>query len=314
MKTTNYGELKADILSAINSDKTTVDDIIAHIKHFGDSEIVNELQTLVSSNTLKFNKKSKQYSHAIEPNGDKIICDGNILLPVTIMRNENETIVSRGFWYSFPPDFDTNRIIWNVAFDKKTSSSLVDLLEITQQKMRKTKVTQLPEYQKLVNIIIPFNDDIKFIIDKVGEVSTLISIMFIKKLYFNGIAGEAIEFRGFRVKSEILTENLLIELRKNPDDRDFSQIKLNNVFNFSDLIFSKNQIPYFYDGTKIEYVELDKIRGEMRLVHYSIDKNSVIKELDVEKFVEVSEGLNRIKELYSIYMSEYLEKLDFSFD
>lgn len=313
METLNYSELRADILSSINKNICELEAIQDNLNHHGDMEIVTELNNLVAEAKLKFNKKTKKYSHAIEPKGDKIICDGNVLLPITIIKKENETLVSRGFWYSFPVDFDINRIIWNVALENKTSSSLVDLLEMTQQKVRKSKITQIPEYQKLCGLIIPFNKNIKFIIDKVGENLTAISIIFIKKLYFNGISGEHIEFRGFKVKSEIYTESLISILKQKPEDRNYSDIKVNTIFNFSDLIFSKNQIPYFYDGSKLEYVELTKVRGEIHLTHYSIDRNSVIKELDFEKFVDADEGLSRIKDLFNTYVSEYLETLDFTF-
>lgn len=308
-----YSEIKALILSAINEKLQTQEEIVNKLFH-NEDDVISELNNLVATNILKFDKSTKKYSHAIEPKGEKVILDGNILLPVTIIRQQNRTLVCRGFWYSFPPDFDVNRIIWNVALGngkgEKNKSSLVDLLQLTQQKIRKSKIQQVEDYKKLCNLILPYNDNIKLKLDVIGKQLTSVVIIFVHKL--GNPDGIQIEYRGFQLKSEISTPELIEQLKLDTSERDFSQIKLNKVFHFSDFIFAKNEIPYSYNGNVIEYVSLDRIRGEFRLKFLSVNENSVVKNLDVENYDNASDGLQRLEEIYNMYANDYLSNMDFN--
>ncbi len=305
----NMKDVKAFILSKINQGKQKIEDFQ---EYYNENIVVDELNNLISTNVLKFDTTTQKYSFAVEPKGDKIILEGNLLLPVTIIRNENETIVARGYWYSFPPNFDVNRIIWNVALEPKTKSTLVNLIELTEQKIRKSKIQQLPEYEKLCNLIVPYNDKIKFEINTVGKDLTSITIIFIHKINISGNDAIGIEYRGFKVKSEIKTDELIYELTKNVDERDYENIKINKIFNFSDFIFSKNEIPYLINQKEIEFIRLNKVRGEFVIGYYSINQNGITKELNTEKYSQVNDGIDKIKEIFGMYANEYLETIDFT--
>lgn len=309
MNTEIITDIKAEILTNINKGIFKFDDMLEK-SHHDETTLIAELSNLVSTNILKFNKTKKVYSFKVEPEGDKIILDGNIFLPVTVIKKPEKTLVCRGLWYEFPPNFNTNRIIWNVALENKTKSSLVDLLKLTQNKMKKSKIVQLPEYQKLINLIIPYNDVMKFTINTVGKELTSIVISFTHNLYLNGKDGDCVEYRNCKINSEIKTSELIGQLQRKPGERDWSQIKLNNIFNFSDFIFSKNQIPYNYDGKTLEYVSLAKIRGSFRLEYFKMNNIGTVKKLDSEEFDNAEDGHERLKTVFDSYMRGYLETID----
>lgn len=309
MNTETITSVKAEILTNINKNIGTLDGMLEH-SHHDEHSINNELSNLIATNVLKFNKTSKNYSFKHEPEGDKIILDGNIFLPVTVIKKAEKLLVCRGMWYEFPPDFNVNRIIWNVALNQVTNSSLVDLLKLTQNKMKKSKIEQLPEYQKLVNLIIPYNDQIKFTINTVGVELTAIVISFTHNLYLNGKSGDCVEYRNFRVNSEISTDELIAELKCLPEDRDWSRIKMNNVFNFSEFLFSKNEIPYNYDGKNIEYVSLARIRGKFKLDYMDMDVNGNITKSNTEEFDNIEDGQIKLRSIFDAYAKEYLENID----
>lgn len=309
MNTEVVTNVKAEILTNINKGINKLPDMVENSYH--DEQTLNdELSNLLATNTLKFNKTTKTYNFSVEPEGDKIILDGNIFLPVTIIRKPEKILVCRGLWYEFPPDFNVNRIIWNVALNNTTQSSLVDLIKLTQNKMKKSKIVQLPEYQKLVNLIIPYSEHIKFTINTVGVDLTSIVISFTHNLYLNGKSGDFIEYRNFKVNSEIDTNELINELKCKPEDRDWSRIKLNNIFNFSDFLFSKNQIPYNYDGKNIEFVSLARIRGKFKLDYMDMDMNGTISKNNSEEFDNVEDGHLKLRTIFDNYAKEYLENID----
>jgi hypothetical protein len=61
-------------------------------------------------------------------------------LPVTIIKTKTKTLVSRGAWYEFPLDFDVRRIIWNVQLPNNNRSTLVDLIQNSILKEKKSKI------------------------------------------------------------------------------------------------------------------------------------------------------------------------------
>jgi len=307
MKTETQTTIKSEILSNINKGIQKLDDLIEESIH-DENTLMQELNNLVALGILTYDKKQKIYKHKLEPTGDKIILEGNILLPVTVIRYDDKTLVCRGLWYELPPNFDVNRIIWNVPVQETNNSTLVDLLQLTQNKMKKTKIKQLDEYKQLVNLIIPYNDKLKFIINTVGKDLTSIVLLFTHNLYITD--DSALEFRGFKVNSEISTDELIDQLKRKTEDRAWEEIKINRIFNFSDFIISKNQIPYYYDGKTIEYAELTRIRGNFKITYYRENNNGKVEFIDEDNFDNVDDGLEKIKEIFGMYVKEYLESLD----
>src|ERR1035437_9110696 len=200
MEIINFSNLETQVLSLFNSGYHTFE---ALLDNAGISEktLTSVMEGLLSKNILSFNQVTKKYSYQTNVNGEYVILDGNLLLPCTVLKMKDKLLVSRGSWYEFPLDFDIRRIIWNVKIPAKTTSTLVDLISSSVLKEKKSKIVQLPEYQYLVDKIVPYSKTIGLLIHCVGETITDISIIF--KLQIVKNAEITPEHRGFRVRTEI---------------------------------------------------------------------------------------------------------------
>ncbi len=309
METKSFSSLEATFLSIFNKGHKTFDTLKDNVP-FNEKTLSNIIEALIAKNILKFNAASGEYSYDSPVTGEIVILDGNIMLPVTIIQTKTKTLITRGSWYSFEPDFDIRRVIWNVQLPTNNSSTLVDLIESSILKEKKSKIVQLPEYANLVNKLIPYSENIKIKFNVVGEELTDVNIIFVKKLMQEN-SDDFVEFRLFSVKSEIRTEELIAQLQKTPAERNYQDIQLNKIYNFSDFIFANNSIPYGFDGESINYVTISGIRKRFELTYYQFDNNGKTTKLDMEEFMTTADGIEKVRELFNSYAEKMLIENNF---
>ena len=304
MEIKTFTSLESTFLSKFNEGFRTFELLKDNVP-FNEKTLNNIIETLISKNIIKFDLENKQYIYDSPVNGEIIIIDGNIMLPTTMIKTKEKLLISRGLWYEFPLDFDCRRIIWNVQLPHNSKSTLVELIQQSVLKERKSKIIQLEEYQHLVDKLVPWSKNIKLKINTVGEDVTDVSIMFIERLEFEN-SDDFVEFREFSIRSEISTEQLINELRLTGEERDFQRILLNRIFNFSDFIFAGNGIPYLNDSESINYVKITAIRGRFELTYFRFNNSGKTEKLNVEEYTDASEGLDKLKELFSGYAQNLL--------
>lgn len=308
MQTITFSSLEATFLSKLNEGFKTFDSLLDNVP-FNEKTLSNIIESLIAKNVIKFNTSNNEYYYEKTVTGDVIILDGNIMLPVSIITTKTKILITRGPWYEFPLDFDIRRIIWNVQLPNGQKSTLVDLIQNSIMKTKKTKILQLPEYQQLVNKLIPYNENIKLHINVVGEDVTEVDILLLIN-FKEQDSDTYVEFRMFRVKTEIKTDELIEQLRKSADERNFEDIQLNKIFEFNDFIFNGNSIPYTRKNNVIEYVTINSGRKKIELVYYQ-NNNGKITKLNSEEFIDLNEGVDKIKTLFDGYATKLLMELNF---
>jgi hypothetical protein len=308
MNIINYNHLETQILDAINKGQDTYDEILNYVD-FNDKTFLTVLEGLISKHVIKFDNKTGKYGYDTKIDGEMIILDGNYFLPATFIKLDDKLIVSRGEWYEFQKDFDIRRIIWNIKLDFKTDSTLVDLIKSATLKEKKTKIVQLPEYENLRNKIVPYTPNIGFLIHTVGEYVTDISIIFKIKLSKSDIC---VEHRGFTVRSEIATQELIEQLNKPVAERNYVEnISINKLFLVKDFVFSKNDIPISLINEELIYAKITGIKNNFELTYYKLDSLGNTKKIDVESFDEVEEFNQKLQELLLGYPSKLLSSCNF---
>jgi hypothetical protein len=310
MEIKTFTSLESTFLSKLNEGFNTFDKLKDNVP-FNEKTLNGIIESMISKNVIKFDSENKKYIYDSPVKGNIVILDGNIMLPTTVLRMENRLLVTRGQWYEFDLDFDIRRIIWNVQLASNSKSTLVELIQQSVLKEKKSKVIQLPEYINLVNKLVPWSENIKLKINAVGEDITDVSLIFVDKLYLEGSKDDFVEFREFYVKTEILTNELTTELMLPAADRNFQNIKLNRIFNFSDFVFSGNSIPYLNDDESICYGKITGIRGKFELTYFRFDNTGSTEKLNVEEYMDATEGIEKIKELFVGYAESLLGKNDF---
>lgn len=305
----SFTSLEATFLTKFNEGHKTFESLKEHVP-FNEKTLNTIIETMIAKNVIKFDTLSKIYIYDTPIKGDKVILDGNIMLPTTIIRFPGKILVSRGAWYEFPADFDIRRIIWNVQLPSNNKSTLVDLIKESVLKEKKSRINQLPEYKQLVNKIIPWSENILLKINAVGEENTDISIIFRDKLYLDNTHKDFADFRGFTVRSEIKTADLIHQLTVTAAERDFKSININRIFNFSDFIFSNNEIPYTNDDESLNYAKITAIRGKFEITYFRMDNSGQISKLNVEEYFDVAEGVEKIRELFSGYAEAFISRND----
>lgn len=306
MESVSYTNFEAEILSLINEGYNTFDKLKEKIT-FNEKTLQSNLENLIAKGMLAFNISLKQYEYTKPIEGGKMILNGNIMLPMTVIRKKDKTLVCRGNWYIFPPDFDIRRIIWNVSLPGKNSSTLVDLIKDSVLKTRKSKIETLPQYKNLVKKIVPYSKKLGLYINAVGEELADVSIMFYHTF------DEFIQFRDFRVKTYISRVELIHELEKPLNEKNYQNITLNRIFNFSDFVFSENCIPYEYisDSKELKYVQITGVKKRLELSYFIMTANGNMEKFDTESFESISEGIQKLKELFSGYAQTLLNENDF---
>lgn len=305
-----YTKYEADIISLISQGKTNPEEL-RELANLSDIDFEYTIQILESKNLICFDKNKNQYKFDKPVIGDKVIFDGNLLLPVNIITLKDKKYITRGQWYELPLDFDIRRIIWNVQLPNYNNTTLLDLIQNSIAKEKKTRIKQVEEYKNLVNKIVPYNNNLKIRLNVIGEELCDVTIMFILQL---GTGDIKIDFKEFTVKSFIKTEDLIHQLTVPDNQRNFEEIQLNRLYNVPDFIFLNNCIPISFNSKVIEYVKITKINKSIELTHFSLDYNGNLTKLDVEEFTVISEGVDYIAELMEGLPSEILFKNNFTFD
>lgn len=303
METKIQQNIESNLLSKINEGHNTFDKLI-EVMDVSESTITSILENLIANNTLVYNKNTKQYSYSTPLKDSMVILDGNIMLPTTIIRTKDSTLVCRGEWYKFPLDFDVRRIIWNIKIPSKQNSTLVDLIQNSILKQKKSKIKQLPEYQNLVNKLVPYSDSIKLNLNIIGEDVCSVNVLFIEKMYVDDNNNDYVEFREFSIKSHINTQELINELSKTSTERNYQNINISRIFNISDLIFTGNCIPYRNDGT-LEYFKINGVKNKMELIYYTFTNEGKHTKVGSDEFT-IDEGIQKIKELLTFVENKLL--------
>lgn len=310
MTVETFNSLEGEFLSKFNEGYRTFE-ALKDIVPFNEKTLKNIIEKMVAKNIIILDTVTKEYKYDSPIKGDKVILSGNIMLPISIIRFPNKILVSRGAWYSFEPDFDVRRIIWNVQLNSTKKSTLIDLLKESVLKERKSKIVQVEEYKQLVNKLIPWSDKISLKINAVGENNTDVSIIFKDRIYTDLTKKEDyIEFKGFNVRSEIKTEELIHQLTVDKEQRNFSEININRIFNFSDFVFSGNEIPYSSDEESISYVKITGIKSKIELTYFMLDNIGQLNQLDKETYLDINEGLKKIRECFSSYAENLILQND----
>lgn len=321
MQIENFNALESQVLSLINQGKVTFEDLVESVQ-FSEDTLKDTLENLISRDILKLNIKTKKYQYS-SPIDDKdmVILEGNILLPTTIIKVPEKGImyVTRGEWYKFPIDFDVRRIIWNIKLIGKNNSTLVDLVKSAVNKEQKTSIKHNTDYDVLKNKVIPYNNKIGLHLHAIGNEISDVSIIFKisigseNKNNINSDIKMCSLHKGFSVRTEIATSEMINELHKPVDQRDYeANIKLNKIFNLSDFIFNKQEIPINYVNDILTYVRIDKSTKSKgtELKYYKMDSYGNKKQIDSEIY-EPAELVDKIRELFNGYASVLLDSLSF---
>ena len=308
-----YTRLETEIIGLLNKGFNKRDKIIENFSG-SDKSFDISISSLINKNIVSYDKKKEIYSFVDKTNGNLIILDGDLLLPVTVIKTNGKTYINRGLWYEVPNNFDIRRIVWNVNIpnqDKTNNgnNTLVELLKTSVLKERKSRIEQLPEYENLRNKIVPYSQEIGLLIHTVGENVTDVSIIFKIKLLLS--SDISIQHRGFTVRTEVSTQELIEELSKPVAERNYNNIKLNKVFSFSDFVHSGNEIPISLSNGVLEYVKITGIRKNVELTYMKLDHIGNNIKTDVRTFEDSNEGINALFEIYNGFATKYLNKLGF---
>ena len=310
MQTTSFSTLEATFLNKFNEGHKSFEALKNNVP-FNEKTLNQIIETLLAKNVIKFDTAKKEYKYDTPVEGDKLILDGSIMLPVTIIKMKDHILVSRGEWYRLPLDFDIRRIIWNVQLPNNTKSTLVDLVKESSLKEKRSKIVQLEEYKPLVNKLIPWSNNILLKINAVGAEVTDVSIIFRDRLYLDPKDKiDFVEFREFSVRSEIKTDELIPQLTCTPTERDFQKISINRIFNFTDFIFSNNSIPYLCDDESINYAKITAIKGRFEITYYRFSNSGQTEKLSSDEFLNVGEGIERMRELFAGYAQALINDND----
>lgn len=308
MKIESFTSLESEVLNLIGQGKNTLEQLSEGIT-FSDKLLTQTLETLCSKNILIFDTKSKQYKYDSPINKEMIVLEGNILLPTTIIKDpkNNCMYITRGNWYRFPLDFDIRRIIWNVKMVGKNNSTLVDMIRSSVLKERKARITHNSQYDNIRNKILPYSENISLYLNAIGDEITDVTIQF--KIYLDKSDQKAPIHRGFNVRSEISTQELIGELKKPVAERDYvKNIKINLIYNLSDFIYSKNEIPVSLIDGVLNYVKISGVKKGYELTYYKLDGSGLNQKIDVETFDNPQEAIEKFRNIFKGLPYKILEK------
>lgn len=265
----NFSNLQSQILNALGPEGLKTFEQIQEETKLSDMTLQRELDNLISKGTIIYDSIKCLYDWESPLEGNPIILEGNLLLPLTVIRmpDKGEMYVSRGKWYKLPINFQLRRIIWNVKLENKTESTLVDMIKSSIIKGKKTKIVHLAEYNHLRNKAVPYCQDFKMNLDSIGEERTSVTLIFRIPLRKNKADTIYIEHTGFTIKTEILTKELCDELNPDKKPKEWTNITLDRILKFGDFMFSQNEIPIkIKEGEYIEYIKIFNQRGNQMLL------------------------------------------------
>lgn len=314
MKGFSFTRSESEFLSNLNAGYSTYEELKNQFPY--SEKVLNRvIESLIAKNIIVYDDKNKIYRYDSPVNGEKIILEGNLLLPTTILRYPNYMIIGRGKWYKFPPDFDIRRIIWNIDLaTSKNKCTLVDLIResVLAEKRTKIKQSDEPMYKKLVNKIVPYSNKLAIKLNVIGDDECDVTLLFRKTI--SKITDDMkIEFRGLTMKSTIKTEELINELRKAPEQREYKNIQLDTIVKFSDFIFIGNEIPFEFNfaAKTLSYVKITGVKGRLELTYMKMDSSGEEAKLDVAEYSDFKTGMQKLQEHFIAYAKSMIEDCDF---
>lgn len=323
--------IEASMIELLTKNKTVSRDKILSELKISETSVDVILNKLMSTNTIKI-LESGDYQYVQPLEDDIVILEGQLLLPVAII-DEGETIcISRGNkWYRFQKPFDIRRVVWNVDIvenaGNEKNQSLVDLLKTSIIKERRSSVVQLEEYMDLVNKMIPYNEDLGLHMTKIGEEVTEINIVY--KIVLIDDQSVSITFKNFASRSSVSTIEVINELNKDVEEREYSNIKVDRQVELSDIIFPGNCIPIGFcedlKGTKmipirsirgkiLKFVRLNKTKKNFSFDVCTIDNYGDTKTVDSYTYESISEGIDTLIGMCKPFVDVLFRKNDFSLD
>lgn len=295
MITETYTNVESEILNiiSINDSPLKLDEILEKTT-LGEHTVLSVLTNLVTKKILKFD--GEKYIYQIASKNKKLILNGNLLLPVTIIRRDGFTFICRGKWYKISgEDFDVSRIVWNTVMNLSgEKSTLVELIEQQLLSTPNIKVTQLPEYKQLQNKKIIYNNNLDILVKVVGKENTKINICFKEKVY--DTEGDKLnnnlsyDFTVMEIPAIINTDMLLSYLKPTEENAPKIEIELPKLITISDIIFNGNTFPISYDKKTVTFYSIEKNKHKMVLTKKVIDFNGVEIELDSDTYDNLEYG------------------------
>lgn len=325
-----YSVIEASVIEKITKNKkVTRQELIKDIK-VSESSIDIIINKLLSNNVIKLCDDST-YQYVQPLTDDIIILDGQLLLPVAVIDEGDTVIISRGSkWYRFrKEEFDIRRIIWNVDMVDNNGNSnnqtLVDLLKSTITKEpKKSTITQSAEYLNLVNKIIPYNKDIGIHMLKIGDELTECNIIF-KINMSDGII--EYDFKGFSSHNTLSTIEIMSEINKSTDERNYQNIHIDREIDIRDIIFKGNAIPIGFCDSKSNLLPTKTLSGSfLKILKIKEIKNKLVVEFGMlsnlgiltitneESYDSISEGIESILNITKPFVDLLLRKNDFHID
>ena len=106
MEVQNFLNLEIEFIDNLKQGFNTVESIIENT-NLSMSSVKMVIEKLQSKGIIEFDKQKRVYQFSKPIDKDNIIIlDGNILLPVTVIKKDGFTYISRGNWYKFEGDLD----------------------------------------------------------------------------------------------------------------------------------------------------------------------------------------------------------------
>lgn len=310
MTNENFNIIESAVLNCLSKKQDVFDTLL---ETYSEDTIRTALESLCSRNLVKLNTKTKKYEYVSEFSSELLILEGNLFLPVTVIRmpEQNCIYVTRGTWYRLPLDFDIRRIVWNVEIKSDSSTkdkTLMDMIRTSVLKERKAKISHNPVYDSIRNKIVPYNENIGLYLNSVGDSIADVTMQFKLKL------GDGF-YRGFTVRSEIATKELIEQLKLGVEKRNFEEnIKLNQMFNLTDFMFSKNEIPVTIENNFIEYMKITGVRNGYEFSFYKVGLDFGSRKINTENYATPEEAIERFREIFVATALPILEKLNFEID
>jgi hypothetical protein len=319
-----YESHEAQVISLITSGKKTIEEMKTDFQ-YSEKQLLKTIEVLISKHIIKYNTVERIYDFDAPIEGDRVILDGNIILPMTVFRNKknNYTLVTRGKWHKLEgANFDLRRIIWNVKLgnDDGTASNqpLIDLIKATALKEKKTKNVQLPEWVTLQNKVVPYSPNIGLVLKTIGDEYTDIYIRFEelirepKTTASNDSFERVHKFMGFTVASVISTDELITTLKLPAAERNYkNSIQINHIFKLSEFVFNGNEIPIKCKNGILEYIKL-KSNGKRTFDfnYYKMDYSGDFRKYETETY-EMEDGIVKLREFFENYTLAWLNNLEF---
>lgn len=295
MEIIKYSNMEAQILSFITENTQATLEQLTEKMSFGDKTVLSVLTNLVGKNIIKF--ENDLYTYINTTKKTNIILHGNLLLPVTIIKQKDRILVGRGKWYTFENDFDISSIIWNVDLEstdgKKTS--LIELIENQAMTAPTAKIKQMPKYEQLREKIVPYNKHIDLLLKIIGEEYTRVEIVVKQKLLFDKNSTDGFLFREFKIPSQISTDELIECLQTPIEKRNFENIKIQSIFSLADIVYNGNSIPVNVELDKITYIKIRRDRQKLVLDYKKCDSMGNVEDVTVEEYPEISDGITVIE-------------------